>query len=152
MIGHELVGDEDGSGFVGQMNAYGRLVAGGDPCGVRAAWDEAVAAVLADDHLRAWRAVRRIARAGQIPETAEKVARNLADPAPRLATPGAARGGNSLQDLALSVYGFALGQRAAAVGYPTAAAARDDLAAHLAADGAQAASIERAAERTRSEP
>lgn len=151
VIGHELVGDEDGSGFVGQMNAYGRLVANGDPHGVRAAWDTAVAAVLNDDHLAAWRAIRRIARAGQVPETADEVARNLADPAPRFARPGAARGGNSLQDLALSVYGFALGQRAVTTGYSTPAAARDDLAAHLAADGAQAAAIVRAAAQSRDE-
>lgn len=151
IIGHELIGDEDGSGFLGQMNTYGRLVAGGDPAGVRAGWDRAVAAVLEGDHLTAWRAVRAIARAGQIPETRAEMEANRLDPRPRFASPGAARVGNTLADLALSVCGFALGKRAASAGFPSPAAAREGFEAFLAAAGRDAGAITQAAEATRGE-
>jgi hypothetical protein len=149
IIGHEMIGDEDGSGFLGQMNAYGRLVAGGDPDHVREAWDRGVAAVLAHDHVAAWTAIRQLARAAEVPETPAEVAANLANPHPRFAKAGVARPGNSLADLGLSMYGFALGQRSQADGYPTPAAARADLTAFLTAGGVEAGAIERAWDATR---
>ncbi|MEZ6188703.1 MAG: hypothetical protein R3F62_27335 [Planctomycetota bacterium] len=149
IVGHEMIGDEDGSGFVGQMRAYGKLVGDGDPEGIRDAWDRGVAAVLAGDHLEAWRAARAIAAAGQIPETRADMEANRLDPAPRFARPGTARVGNTLADLALSIYGYALGLRAATDGYATPEAARADFEAFLAAAGSEAAEVEQAAEASR---
>lgn len=149
IVGHEMLGDEDGSGFIGQMNAFGRLVADGDPQGIRDAWDRAVAATLSGDHLSAWRATRQIAEAAQIPETLADVEANRLDPAPRFASPGSDRVGNTLADLALSVYGYALGLRAATDGYSTPEAARADFEAFLAAAGESATEVERAAEASR---
>lgn len=149
IIGHEMIGDEDGSGFIGQMNAYARLVANGDPDHVRDHWDRAVAAVQAGDHLTAWQNIRAIARAADIPETRAEQAAARANPHPRFAAPGDQRIGNSLEDLGLSVYGFALGHKTAAVGYATPAAARADLEAFLAAGGSEAPAIVAAVDATR---
>lgn len=149
IIGHEMIGDEDGSGFAGQMRTYSKLVANGDPDGVRAAWDTAVKSVLAGDHEAAWTAIRKIAKAAEIPETPEEVAANLANPNPRFAKPHEPRQGNSVEDLALSVYGYALGYRSASTGYKTPADARADFAAFLSAGGSQAAAIAQAARDTR---
>lgn len=143
IIGHEMVGDADG--FLGQMKVYGRLVDNGDKYKIRSCWDKAVDAVLKKDHLTAWILIRKIAKVTEIPETLEDIAKNKANPTPRFAEPGANRRGNSLQDLGLSVYGFALGIRSSTTGYKTANDAKEDLKAFLSKDGKYAKVITKAA-------
>jgi hypothetical protein len=149
IIGHEMMGDEDGSGFLGQMRAYGKLIGEGDQAHVRAHWDAAVDAALRGDHPAAWRSVRAIAAAAEIPETIEEVRAARENPAPRFARAGSSREGNSVEDLALSVYGFAFGYRSMTRGYANAEEARAELSSCFAAGGSQAEAINRAADETR---
>jgi hypothetical protein len=147
IIGHEMIGDEDGSGFVGQMKAYDRLVANGDPDHVRAHWDAAVAAVLAGKHDEAWSNIDAISRAIEAPTTPAEVQANLENDHPRFAAPHANRDGNSREDVALSVYGFATGYAAMTRGFATPQALRGALEARFTASGAEADAIDRAAHR-----
>jgi hypothetical protein len=145
LIGHEMLGDDDQGGFIGQMKAYGRLVAGGDPQRVREHFDRALDAILAGDDAAAWDHIRAIARAAEIPSTADEVRANEANDRPRFATPHRARDGNSEEDLALSLYGFATGIMAMSGAFPTPEAARAHFEDFYTARGARAAAIGRAA-------
>lgn len=145
IIGHEMRSDDDGAGFLGQMRAYDALVANGDPDGIRQHWDEAVAAVLRDDHQGAWKHIRAIGEAIEVPASPEELQARRADEQPRFATPHSSRGGNSLQDVGLSVYGFATGYLSATRGFPTAEAARAHFEKLYSAQGAAVDAIEAAA-------
>ena len=147
IIGHEMIGDEDGSGFLGQLKAYDRLVANGDPDHIRAHWDAAVAAVLAGRHDEAWTHIDAISRAIEAPTTPADVQANLENDHPRFATPHANRDGNSREDIALSVYGFATGYAAMTTGFSTPQALRSALEARFTASGAEADAIDAAAGR-----
>lgn len=145
IIGHEMIGDDDGSGFIGQMKAYDRLVANGDPDHIRAHWDAAVAAVLAGNHAEAWANIDAISSAIEAPTTPAEVAANLSNDHPRFAAPHANREGNSREDIALSVYGFATGYAAMTTGFATPQALRTALEARLTVNGAEASAIDQAA-------
>jgi hypothetical protein len=145
IIGHEMMGDNDGSGFIGQMKAYDRLVANGDPDHVRQHWDDAVAAVLKGDHAAAFTHIDAIARAIEAPTTPAEVAANLANDTPRFAPAHVAREGNSREDIALSIYGFAMGYGAMTKGFATPTDVRDAFERRLSAQGADAAAIDAAA-------
>jgi hypothetical protein len=144
LIGHEMMDDETPAGFVGQMRAYGRLVSNGDPAGIRAHFDAGVAAIRRGDDAEAWTRIRAIARAAAIPGTAAEMTAAIENPRPRFATPHASRDGNSLADLALSMYGFATGMDAMQGKFPTPEALRAHLDS-LYRGGARAAAINRAA-------
>ena len=133
IIGHEMVGSKDG--FVGQMKAYGKLVSNGDPYKIRDSWDNAVKSVLNGDHKSAWANIRTITQVAEIPENIKQVEENKKNPAPRFAQFGEDRSGNSLQDMGLSVYGFAIGLKASTDGYPTNGDVYNDVYNLLSKDG-----------------
>ena len=144
MLGHEMLDDENPGGFVGQMRAYGTLVNSGDPSRVRAHFDAGVDAVRRGDDATAWTHIRAIAKAAEIPGTPAEMTAALENPRPRFAVPRASRDGNSLADLALSMYGYATGWDAMQGRFPTP----DALRAHLESvyhGGARSAAINRAA-------
>jgi hypothetical protein len=143
VIGHEMRGDDDG--FTGQMSAYDALVANGDPYHARAEWDQAVAAALAGDHEQAWVHIRALGAAIEAPSTTAEVAQNLANDQPRFAPAHQKREGNSVQDIALSVYGYAVGYAAVTKGLATPADAQARFEALFTAAGHDAAAINHAA-------
>ncbi len=145
IIGHEMIGDGDGSGFIGQMKAYDRLVAHGDPDHIRAHWDEAVAAVLRGDNDAAFVHIDAICSAIEAPTTPEEVAANLKNDHPRFAAAHQAREGNSREDIALSIYGFATGYAGMTKGFSSPEAVRAAFEARFSAGGSSAASIDRGA-------
>jgi hypothetical protein len=103
-----------------------------------------VAAVLRGDHEAAWAAVRAIAKAADIPASRAELAADRANAHPKFALPNATREGNTEQDLALSIYGFALGYKAATGGFASPDAARAAFEALFSAGGSQAAAIDAA--------
>jgi len=145
VIGHEMKGDGDGGGFLSQMKAYDQLVANGDPDKIRTHWDLAVAAVHKNDHAAAYQHIYAISKAIEAPTTPEEVAQNLANKHPRFAPPHQPREGNSSQDIALSVYGFALGYQAMTQGLNSPASARSLFESILRENGSQAQAINQAA-------
>jgi hypothetical protein len=145
IIGHEMVGDNDGSGFLGQMKAYDRLVANGDPDHIRQHWDDAVAAVIRGDHATAFVNIDAISKAIEAPTTRAEVDANLKNDHPRYATPHLEREGNSREDIALSIYGFAIGYAGMTKGFATAGDASAAFEAQFTANGKNAVAIDRAA-------
>jgi hypothetical protein len=111
-IGNELTGGGD----VEQTQFFNDIVGGGDPHQMRLHFDEAVKAVIERDHVAAWEHIGAIAKAGNIPTEAQ------AELDPNFDH----RGGNTIQDLALSIYAYATGEMAAKGYFPTGG----DLAAH----------------------
>jgi hypothetical protein len=146
ILGHEMRGDDDGTGFLGQMKAYDALVANGDKDHIRHHWDDAVAAVLRDDHVEAWKHIRAIGTAIEVPATPEELAADRANDHPRFAKPHSSRDGNSLEDVALSVYGFATGYAAETRGFETPQAAREYFEKLFSASGGAASVIDAAAQ------
>lgn len=130
LIGHELVG---GQGILPQIRRYDELTSDGDPQELRAHFDRAVAAVMREDHREAWAHIDAIAAATGVPWTRPPTAGELEDH-PRY--------GNSGQDLALSVYGYAAGLRAARGDFATPERLQEYFRDHFMDNGAQAASIE----------
>ncbi len=145
ILGHEMVGDNDGSGFLGQMKAYDRLVGNGDPDHVRQHWDLAVAAVIRGDHAEAFVHIDALARAIEAPTTTAEVEANLKNDHPRFAPAHVAREGNSREDIALSLYGFAMGYAGMTRGFASPVEARAAFEAQFTANGASAGQIDRAA-------
>ena len=76
------------------------------------------------DHAAAFEHINAIAKAIEAPSTRAEVARNLTNDHPRFAPAHHSREGNSQQDIALSVYGFAIGYQAMAKGLDSPSAAR----------------------------
>ena len=145
IIGHEMVGDDDGSGFLGQMKAYDKLVANGDPDHIRQHWDQAVAAVIRGDHAEAFVHIDAISKAIEAPTTPDDVAANLKNDHPRFATAHHTREGTSREDIALSIYGFATGYSGMTKGFASPQAVRSYFEAQFTAGGSNAAAIDRAA-------
>jgi hypothetical protein len=146
IIGHEMIGDNDGSGFLGQMKAYDALVANGDPDHIRQHWDQAVAAVIRGDQAEAFVHIDAISKAIEAPTTAAEVAANLKNDHPRFAPAHQPREGNSREDIALSIYGFATGYSGMTKGFASAGEVRAAFEARFTAGGSSAAGIDRAAD------
>ncbi|MBT9544921.1 MAG: hypothetical protein IV090_05980 [Candidatus Sericytochromatia bacterium] len=144
IIGHEMLGD---GGFLGQMKAYDQLVANGDPDQIRSHWDQAVHAAQAGQHDKAFEHIVAISQAIEAPSSPAEVAQNLAKDKPRFASPHQPRDGNSHQDIALSVYGFALGYQAMTQGLPSPQAAKTAFESLFSEKGAQAAAINEASQK-----
>lgn len=149
IIGHEMRGDGDGGGFISQMKSYQQLVANGDPQGIRQHWDQAVKAVQEGRHQAAFEHITAISQAIEAPGTPEEVKQNLANPHPRFAPAHQPREGNSHQDIALSVYGYALGYQVMQQGSSSPEAIRNLFESVLLATGSQADAINQAAQNAR---
>lgn len=137
-IGHEMSADglhvQAERGFVSQFRDYSRLVADGDTYRIRHHFDRAVEAVIRDDHETAWIGILTIAEATGIRGVPSETGGD-----------GGIQQGNSLQDLALSVYGYATGLIAAAGGFATPEDLRNHLEDNYSVRGRNAVRISRAA-------
>jgi hypothetical protein len=143
ILGHEMRADDDG--FVAQMQAYDALVGQDDPHHVRQQWDDAVQAARDGNHDDAFTHIHALSALIDAPSTPAQVEANLADPTPKYATPHKVRDGNSQQDVALSVYGFATGLVAGSTGFATPKEARDHFEALYLRTGRSASAIDEAA-------
>ncbi|MBI4423465.1 MAG: hypothetical protein HY554_07055 [Elusimicrobia bacterium] len=114
IIGHELVF----AGVAEQFREYDRLLGEEGADLIRWRFDSAVAAVREEEHAAAWEHIAALASAAELPSTAEESTRLQSGFNRRFGGRPIGRWGNSVQDLALSVYGFALGEMAAEGRFP----------------------------------